>query len=278
MNNKYESSLTAPEDRDLVNKWRPEQSFPPLNNQQASKALQEHNITSFIEKFPAVDRTFQDPPVPMQNIGLISFIPAKGAKPNENGVFGFAKLRGNYASELESNQRAEYIIRNVDSYNKIFHTYVGRPFPITVSSQYSSVTEEIDIRKEASSTISNSIKDKKDIEQQQINEIKEREKKLIEESKNNEVNPYDEYITLKVKLAQISWTYLEHQKKMTELKDIILKTRVSLTELDDAHPDYKTTYFDKYMEARTNAGIKESSEEAQDNFIKYLVQDADLGF
>lgn len=278
MNNKYESSLTAPEDRDLVNKWRPDQSFPPLNNQQASKALQEHNITSFIEKFPAVDRTFQDPPVPMQNIGLISFIPAKGAKPNENGVFGFAKLRGNYASELESNQRAEYIIRNVDSYNKIFHTYVGRPFPITVSSQYSSVTEEIDIRKEATSTISNSIKDKKDIEQQQINEIKEREKKLIEESKNDEVNPYDEYITLKVKLAQISWTYLEHQKKMTELKDIIFKTRLSLTELDDAHPDYKNTYFDKYMEARTNAGIKESSEEAQDNFIKYLVQDADLGF
>jgi hypothetical protein len=276
--NNAESSLTAPEDRDLTNKWKPDQSVPPLNNQQANIALEELNITSFVDKFPKVDRTYQDPPIPLQNIGLISFIPAKGAKPNDKGVFGFAKLRGNYASELESNQRAEYIIRNVDSYNQIFHTYVGRPFPITVSSDYSSVTEEIDIRKEATSTISNSIKDKKEIEQQQINEIKEREKMLIDESKKEDVDPYDEYITLKVKLAQISWTYLEHKKKMAELKDIVIKTRVSIDELDEAHPDYKMTYYDKYMEARTNAGIKESPEEAQDNFIKYLVQDADLGF
>ena len=278
MKNTYESSLTAPEDRDLNNKWKPDLSIPPLDNTQASHALQDLNINSFIQKFPKVDRTYQDSPIPLQNIGLISFIPAKGATPNERGVFGFAKLRGNYASELESNQRAEYIIRNVDSYNQIFHTYVGRPFPITVNSDYSSVTEEIDIRKEATSTISNSIRDKKQTEQQQINEIKEREKKLVEESKKEEVDPYDEYITLKVKLAQISWTYLEHKKKMAELKDIVFKTRESIVKIDDVHPGFKSTYYDKYIQARTQAGIKESPEEAQDNFIKYLVQDADLGF
>ena len=123
MKNTYESSLTAPEDRDLNNKWKPDLSIPPLDNTQASHALQDLNINSFIQKFPKVDRTYQDSPIPLQNIGLISFIPAKGATPNERGVFGFAKLRGNYASELESNQRAEYIIRNVYSYNQIFHTY-----------------------------------------------------------------------------------------------------------------------------------------------------------
>ena len=37
----------------------------------------------------------------MQNIGLISFVPAKGATPNDNGVFGFAKLRGNFSTNID---------------------------------------------------------------------------------------------------------------------------------------------------------------------------------
>ena len=37
-------------------------------------------------------------------------------------------------------------------------------------------------------------------------------------------------------------------------------------------------YYDKYMEAREKAGIKESKMDAEDNFIKYMVEDVDLGF
>ena len=31
----------------------------------------------------------------MQRIGLLSFVPAKGATPNSKGIYGFAKMRGN---------------------------------------------------------------------------------------------------------------------------------------------------------------------------------------
>ena len=191
-----ESSLTSPEDRDLENKWKPDLSIPPLTNQEAVDAMKELNISSFTEKFPKVDRTYSDPSIALQNIGLISFIPAKGATPNENGVYGFAKLRGNFASDMEANQRAEYLIRNVDSYHQIYHTYVGRPFPMTVSSSYSAETSEVDIRKETTQTISSSIKNKKEEEQQQIREIKDREEKLLEESKRESSDPYEDYITL----------------------------------------------------------------------------------
>ena len=276
--NTAESSLTAPEDRDCVNKWKPDQRIPPLTNEQAEFALKDLNKTDYIEKFPKVDKTYQDPMIPMQNIGLISFVAAKGATPNEKGVFGFAKLRGNFATEMESNQRAEYLIRNVDSYHQIYHAYVGRPFPITNSSDYSAVTDEIDIRKETATAMSNAVKDKKETEQQQIKEIKEREKQLIDESKREEVDPYDEYITLRVKKSQLMFTYLEHQKKMTEIKDIIIKTRITIAEMDETYPEYQHSFYDKYMKAREEAGIKESKEEAADNFIKYLVEDADLGF
>ena len=148
-----ENSLTDPLDRDRVNKWKPE-SAPTLTDSETQSAFEVLNNTSFIEKFPRVDRTYADPTLPMQYIGLVSFTPAKGATPNENGVFGFAKLRGNFASEIEANQRAEHLIRNVDSYHQIYHTYVGRPFPITSSSKYSADTTEIDIRKEAAGAIS----------------------------------------------------------------------------------------------------------------------------
>lgn len=273
-----ENSLTDPLDRDRVNKWRPEQGVAPLNDEQASAAFQTLNNTAFIDKFPKVDRTYADPIIPMQYIGLVSFTPAKGATPNENGVFGFAKLRGNFSTEIEASQRAEFLIRNVDSYHQIYHTYVGRPFPITSSSKYSAETSEIDIRKETTQSISTDVKNKKEDEEREIREIKQREEKLIEESKREEVDPYDEYITLRVKLAQLSWTYLEHQRKMAEVKDIVIKTRKEIKDLDDTHPTFQNSYYEKYMKARRDAGIKETKEESEKNFIKFLVEDAPLDF
>jgi len=153
--------LTDPLDRNIENRWRPEQSVPPLTNSETEEAMKQLNNTDFIRKFPSADRTYADPPIPMQNIALLSFVPAKGATPNENGVFGFAKVRGVYASPIEAEQRAEFLIRNVDSYHHLYHLYVGRPFPITSSSKYSAETKEIDIRKETTKVISENIKEVK---------------------------------------------------------------------------------------------------------------------
>lgn len=271
-----ESSLTTPEDRDLNNKWKPDLKTRVLNEEEVELAMSELNNTDFVDKFPKVDRTYADPLINLQKYGLLSFVPAKGAKPNDNGVFGFAKLRGNFDSEMEANQRAEYLIRNVDSYHQIYHVYVGRPFPITSSSKYSAEVSEIDIRKEMTKTISENVKSKRDEEQQIMKEIKDREDKLIEESKRDEVDPYDEYITLKVKKAQLSWTYLEHDKKMKEIKDIIIRTRKDLLDMDEKYPEYQKTYFEKYMKAREDAGLKESKQDVEANFVKYLVEEACL--
>lgn len=280
-----ESSLTDPSDRDMVNRWRPEQSVPPLTDSETVEAMKVLNITDFTRKFPSVDRTYADPPVPLQNIALLSFIPAKGATPNEHGVFGFAKVRGSYSTPFEADQRAEYLIRNVDSYHHLYHLYVGRPFPITSSSKYSAETAEIDIRKETTKVISENIKEIKNKEQQTINEMKEREEAMLSESdkarKDDGVSPpnvdaYEEYITLCVKKAQLSWTFLEHLKKLSEVREIILKTRASLKKLDDENPEFKEKYFEKYMEARKKSGLDENIRDVQDNFMRYMVEDVDI--
>lgn len=282
MNNTYESSLTAPEDRDLNNKWRPQQSVAGLSQSQTQVAMEEMNITSFTDKFPKVDRTYADPPVNLQQYGLISWIPAKGATPNENGIYGFAKMRGNYATDIEANQRAEYLIKEVDSYNKIYHAYVGRPFPLTSSSDYSAETEVIDIKKDMTQSVSNNVKQQKKDEYKEIEEIKSREQALVEERKaaradeEEDVDPYENYITLKVKKAQLTWTYLEHIKKMEEIKDIIINTRNEINELDSNHSEFKHNYYDKYMKAREEAGLKESKQDADSNFMKFMVEEAEL--
>jgi hypothetical protein len=271
-----ESSLTAPEDRNLENRWRPDQSSRALSEDEVNVAIQTLNNTSFTEKFPRVDRTYADPPVPMQNIGLISFIPAKGATPNKNGIYGFAKIRGNYSTEIEANQRAEFLIRNVDSYHQVYHAYVGRPFPLTESSDYSAATSEVDIRRDTAESVSSNIKDKKMEEQRTVDEIKQREEDLLTASRNDTVDPYEEYITLRVKKAQLSWTYLEHQKKLEEVKNIIVKTRTQISELEETNPEFVNSYYEKYMKARRDAGIVESEEDLKNNFIKFLVEDEPL--
>jgi hypothetical protein len=274
-----ESSLTSPEDRISTREspWRPDSNAPELTDEETNRAMNFLNNNEMYKNYPKVERSYLDPPPLNQNIGLISFIPAKGSSPNKNGVYGYAKLRGNFATELEANKRAEFLIRNVDSYHNIYHTFVGRPFPLTTSSNFSAEVEEIDIRKDMSESISDDIKNKKREEKKIIEDIKDREEKLLSESKKavkDEVvyDSYENYITLKVKKAQLTWTYLEHQKKMKEIVDILVKTRKEIEELDDSYPEYKDKYYDKYMEARESAGL-EHSKETETNFVRYMVED-----
>lgn len=275
-----ENSLSSPEDRIKENNWRPDQDTV-LTDEETIAAMKELNNNDFTEKFRKVDRNYAEPPPLMQNIGLISFTPAKGSSPNKNGVYGFAKLRGNFATELEANQRAEYLIKNIDSYHQIYHTYVGRPFPITTSSKFSKETTEIEMQKEIVESVSNNIKNKKKDDYETIKEIKQREQQLLQDTKvDKEDDPYETYITLQVKKAQLSWTYQEHQKKLKEVKDVIIKTRVELKDLDQEFPTFKDQYYEKYMKARNDAGLTsaEDKKNSDSNFIKFLVEDVDLGF
>ena len=46
--------------------------------------------------------------------------------------------------------------------------------------------------------------------------------------------------------------------------------------MNSEHPEFNDKYYDKYKEARTHAGLKETTEDSENNFMKYLVEDAVL--
>jgi hypothetical protein len=271
-----ENTLTAPSDRNSDSKFQLEADVPELTNEQLKQAMKDLNNTSFVENYPQVERRFADPPLQFQKIGLISFVPAKGAKPNEQGVYGFAKLRGNFASDEEASEHAERLVRNVDSYHQIYHTFVGRPFPLTTTSDYSKEVHRVDLQKEASSAISDDIRKKREKEQKDIEEIKNREKELLEDVKKTEENRDDHYTTLRVKKAQLTWTYVETEKKLQQMAGLIAKARYELEQLDKNYPELKDTYYNKYLEARRQAGLSTDKVETAQNFIKYMVEDVTI--
>jgi hypothetical protein len=278
---KENSSLTAPKDWDSATQYIPKLAEPPLPEDQVPPAMEELNVTDHVDKFKKIERIFADPPQMNQVISLHSFIPSKGATPDEDGVFGMVKIRGVYATKEEANQRAEALIRSVDSYHKIFHAFVGRPFPITLSSKFSAETTVIDLRKKTETVISEDILAQKAAEKAEMDDMHNREKALLEESKKAKAgepttDPFDDYITMHVKKAQNIWIYLETQRKMEIMKQNIIDTRAALVDFDENEPEFRDRYKAKYMDARRASGLKEDDE----SFIKYLGEDAaeELGF
>jgi hypothetical protein len=262
-----QSSLTSPADK--VDTAYKRKSKPALSTEDAERAYKECFISSLLDI--SVDRKFADPRIPGQVYSLHSFVPSSGATPDEDGIYGMIKIRGTFGSEEEANDRAEELIRNHDSYHKIFHGWVGKPLPLTVKSDWSGKVEEIDIKQKISKIVRDDIKDKRNIEKAQVKEIRDRERNLKEAVEQEATDPYEKYTCLRVKKAQVIWGYLEHRKKLGEMIDVFEKTLAEVKEMDDEDDDYAKRYLGRYIEAREKAGIPDDKNDV--SFMKYLNTD-----
>lgn len=273
------NSLTSPTDiSEYPEKFRPDIHTPPLTKEETNEAMKALVDTTFVDKYKAIERIYADPAVNLQKFTLISFVPAKGASPNEKGIYGMAKVRGSYDTEVEALARAEDLIKNYDSYHKIQIAHVGRPFPITVSSDYAKEATEVEIKKDIVSTVSEDIKKKKTDEAQETKDMLARQQKLLEESKRTDVDPFEQYTELQVKRANLVWNYLELTKKRKEVKKSLIKTREVLKEMNIEYPEFIDRYYDKYMDARREAGYTPDPVKDKESFMAYLVEDVKLDF
>jgi len=283
------SSLTAPWDRQLVAEENVKvivehllSSGIKLTKEQVNIALQELVDTELIDKFPKVDKKYADPIYNNQVFCLHSFVPSKGATPDSHGVFGFMKCRGTFFTEKEASQRAEFLIRNGDSYHPMHTSYCGRPFPVALdTARYVKETDTIDIKKKETQVISEDIKHKRMEEKNEIKQIKQREEKLLHDSKlaeqdEYEEEPIDKYIQLKVKKANLVFNYLEARKKIEYMQDRICVVYKEIEEMEESSDVYKKEYKERYMNARRESHIPDDANE--DNWMKYLDDEAELDF
>lgn len=262
-----QTSLTAPADK--MQKTHTPETRPSLDDEECNASYRECFVNSLIEL--AYERKYADPAIIGQKYSLHSFIPAKGAKPDEDGIYGMIKIRGTFATIEETNQKAEDLIRNHDSYHKIYHGFVGKPMPLTVKSNWSQKVEEIDIQKQTSKIIREDIKEKRSEEKKKVAQIREREKNLRDSVEQEATDPYERYTMLRVKRAQIIWGYLEHRKKIVELEEVFTKTLAEIKEMDEEDDDYSKKYIDRYMDARNQAGIPNDD----NSFMQFLDTEVD---
>lgn len=271
-----QNSLTSPFDKAQISESE-SKSFNlglSLTESEVKDAVKELVSNEYVQKFPRIEKFYADPALPNQTYSLVSFVPSKGATPDSDGVFGMLKVRGTFSTQEEAMLRAEYLIRNVDSYHSIYNTYVGRPFPLAKTKKYISDTTEVDIKKKVVEETSAEVRKKRDEEAQTMKEIKQREEELLADVEKKEADPYDVYTELMVKKAQLSWTYHKTLEKMEDMKKNIIKAREEIAKMKDENSDYHNQYMDKYMDARKKAGLPTTD----DSFIKYMAEDLELGF
>lgn len=266
-----ETSLTAPEDRKFTqtknpeDKWFPTPTTPKLSNEQTAIATANLNVPCF----PNIERGFCDPQIVNQKIGLFSFFPAKGATPNEKGIFGYGKIRGTFNSEFEANAKATEIIKKFDSVHKIFHIYVGHPFPVTTLSDFSKKIDEVRIdSEEINEELNNFQKNQKEKEEEEMENIKKRQEKL-QESPNEKIEPITIYTTEKVKLANLKWTLDKYKQNIIEIENNIFKAQDKIFEMNKKFPEFKNQYMENYKKSCKEVGISDENM-SDDNFIKYM--------
>jgi hypothetical protein len=264
-----QSSLTTPTDQ-VQTEYVPV-THPSLNDEETAAAMEDLSVNGLLSKYGKVERRYADPSIPGQAYSLHSWIPAKGASPNEDGIFGMIKIRGTFSSVQEMNERAEDLIRNHDSYHKIYHGFVGKPMPLTLKSDWSKEVEEVDVQKAVSKTVSDRVKEERSQERKQVQEIRARERNIREAVEEEATDPYEKYTCLRVKKAQVIWGFMEHSKKVEEFREVFARTLEEVAEYDAEKPEYAEQYLGRYMEARERAGIPEDRNDT--SFMKYLNHD-----
>lgn len=254
-------------------------SFMPSNIKEPKLTQEECDIAipSLYEKklFRSVNRKLYDPVKPGEpRFALFSFAKASGATPDSDGFLGVAKIRGVFHTEQEAAERAEEIIRDVDSSNSIFTALCGVPFPLVVKGCANNLSE-IDISKKVEKTISDNVRAKRKAEAKEIQEIEERRKALVNDDGtiNESEDPEDMYVQQRVKLAHLRYAIKEHAAKLKECTEIEKSVRIHLNECKRDHPEYEENFVKRYQEGRRKAKIPESTDFG--GFMKYFIDPID---
>lgn len=225
--------------------------------------------------FRTVNRKLYDPVKPGEpRFALFSFAKAAGATPDRDGFLGVAKIRGVFHTDQEASERAEEIIRDVDSTNAVFTTLCGAPFPLVVKG-YSQELSEIDISKKVDKIISDNVRAKRKAEAKEIEEIEERRKALVNDDGtiNESEDPEDMYVQQRVKLAHLRYAIKEHAIKLKECSELEKLVRRNLNECKTQHPEYEENFVKRYQEGRRRAKIPESTDFG--GFMKYFLDPID---
>lgn len=313
----HDTTLTAPADR--VGILPPNAvGVPPLTDEQTREIVKE-NVDRIDLTIPRLERRLcysvpENRGGTHQNYGIFVFVPARGAQPDSDGLYGMIKLGGNYEQAIDADNRMEQIIREEDSYNRLRLVRVGQPSLVTVDSRWNLEGEEncneIDLRQGATPApvradganvaqtadrlTREQLREARKADKKEMEAIRDRASKLQQSVDELADDPLEQYVTLRGKHAQLVWTYIRTREQQEKAKEAILNARQEIAdreaqwevdrqariEAGEATEDDNTPLLElmhrRFTAAREAAGIPEND----DSFVKYINQDGaeELGF
>ena len=213
-----------------------------------------------------------DPEVLHQSIGLISFIPSKGATPDSQGSFGVLKLRGNFSTATEAEKWCENLIRNYDSYSVNELVFVGKEYPLFKDNRafYKGQFVDEDLKDIMTKIVKVYLKEVEDKRKAEQKDMLDRQSQLrINENKELDKSSIDYYIVLNVKKAYNLHQMKEAESNIETALKVIENTQKDISDMEEEFTHFRKDYLDQYIQANIKAGNSEES----DTLIKYMVDE-----
>lgn len=224
-------------------------------------------VDELVVKFPKVEKLPVDPPIAGQNTALFSF---KLLPQPVNGVYGFLKFRGAFTTQAEWEAHATNIIRTVDSKHHIYPYQQGRWMPITVNDDF--VQEALEVSQ--NDTIVNIFNEKEkqeaDKAKQNVKDIKARERKLMEQMKDQtpDTDSLDHYAQQVMKIQQLE-SWLEQMRiRKREMLKALQNGKEEMLRVQQLHPEYVDQVDGKIRAIKEEIGLEPDAPLDRPSFSK----------
>lgn len=220
---------------------------PPLTDDETKQAMKE-----LVRTYPKVVRNKCDPEIPRQDIGNISF---KLLKEPKDGVHGIFIVRGVFEDVDKATDRAELIIKTVDSTVPIHQFYMGYWGLITNNEQFTS--DQLDVKtSEQEKALRDRAQKEADLKSEQIKkELKDRKAELEKERTTEDFDTLDYFTTQRVSERELRGFIKRKEEDLITQKNSLKKVQGIIGELKKKHPEYDDQWLDNYNKARERAGL-----------------------
>jgi len=251
----------------------------PLTNAQLADAKEHCLHTDYLKlTFPRTRKFRVDPTINGQIYTLVTFIPSPNAIPDDHGCYGVFKVRGNFTTQLEAEQYAQFLLRNHDTLSDYDVTYVGRDFPLMKDNTcYTKETTEVNLQATVDDITKAHMKTKRLEERKEKEEVEKRHHKMISKRSSDEKDdddtsdPLEVYTKLRTKRAYAQLRIDECMKHHREATEALERVTKEIEEMDQEHPDFRSQFLSKYERGLDSVG----ADKAQNSYIKYMKDDVD---
>lgn len=235
-------------------------------------------IESLTRSWPQIEKRYADPPIHGQQFCLFSFMPAKGAKPDENGIYGYIKVRGTFESEADADAHAEDLLNNVSAFHAIHTAFTGNPVPLVHDNddRFTLEVSNIGVRDSIKNVVKQDMmvnaRDHRDEQKRLLEEAKQRAQEEQEKEKRameGNPDPVEKYTECRVKRANVIFSIVEMFKVLKRSKDTVNATEKIIREMDKTDPTLAQIFLEKYNKAAEAAGVLPE----KNHIIRYLAGD-----